>query len=139
MPFKYKTVEELTVEEFEKQKLRKIMEIVNGRQTEERMGGFYRRDDLLNRKTNPNGGEGSNIDVEIFEHSQQNKQIRRVGEDQDSKRQDSINTNESLIGGNENRQRDGAAGLTDDPNGRYSKNDTIFDLSRFVLYYNQNI
>jgi len=94
---------------------------------------------LLNRKTNPNGGEGSNIDVEIFEHSQKNKQIRRVDEDQDSKRQDSINTNESLIGGNENRQRDGAAGLTDDPNGRYSKNDTIFDLSRFVLYYNQNI
>jgi hypothetical protein len=36
-----------------------------------------------------------------------------VGEDQDSKRQDSINTDESLIGGNENRQRDGAAGLRD--------------------------
>ena len=111
MPFKYKFVEELTVEEFEK--LRKITEIVNGRQTEERMGGFYRRDDLLNRKTNQNGGERSNLDVEIFEHSQQNKQIRRVGEDQDSKRQDSINTDEGIVGGNENRQRDGAAGLRD--------------------------
>ncbi len=124
LPFMYKIVEKLSINEYKR--LSKTMEAVNGRQIEERLGEFYRRNDLLNRKTTQNGGEGSNFNVEIFEHSQQNKQIRRVGEDQDSKRQNKLDTDEDFVSGNENWQRNGSSGLESDPNARKSKDDTIY-------------
>lgn len=125
MPFKYKIVEELTDEEFEK--YRKRWEEQYGRDFEEKVASSNDEIDNLCGKTVANGEARSDFNDDDVKHSGKSQKVLGLGEDENSQRQGGVNTDESLIGGNENRQRDGAAGLTDDPNGRYSKDDTIFD------------
>ena len=125
MPFKYKIVEELTAGEFEK--YRKRWEEQYGRNFEEELSGDCNQNDDNYRKAVEYGEERSDINVDDVEHTGENKEIFGLGKSENGKQHNPLNPDESVISGNENRQRDGAAGLKDDPNGRYSKDDTIFD------------
>jgi hypothetical protein len=77
------------------------------------LSGDCNQNDDNYRKAVEYGEERSDINVDDVEHTGENKEIFGLGEDEVGRQQNTVNPDESVISGNENRQRDGAAGLTD--------------------------
>ena len=86
-----------------------------GRGYEEKVASSNDEIDNIRGETVANGEARSDFNDDDVKHSGKSHKVLGLGEDENSQRQGGVNTDESLIGGNENRQRDGAAGLTDDP------------------------
>lgn len=99
-----------------------------GRRFEEEMSREYYEADNNYREATKHGGKGSNIDVDVFEYSEKNQEVFGLGESKNSRRQNQLNTDESTLGGNENRQGNETTGLNDHIiEGKKSVDDTIKD------------
>ena len=73
---------------------------------EELSRGFSENDDNY-RQAIEHGEERSSIYDDDVEHSGENKKVFGLGESKNSRRQNQLNTDESTLGGNENRQGNG--------------------------------
>ena len=108
-------------------KYRKQWEEMYGRSFEETLEGLQNETNNLDRETTQNGERRSNIDDDVFEYTGKNQEVFGLDKSENKKQQNNINPDESAVSGDENRQGNGTARLTNDPNTRRSKDDTIYD------------
>ena len=81
----------------------------NGRTVNTGMAGNHSRVDNNYRKTVEYGGEGYGPDDAVSEYAKEDQEIFRLDEDEDGGRPDTGDDSAGVIGGDENRQGNGAA------------------------------
>ena len=113
--------------EKEYERFQKMWREQYGRGYEEKVASSNDEIDNLSGEAVANRGERSDFNDDVFKHAGESEEVLRLGEDENSQRQGTVNTGSSGSGSNKDISGDRAAGLTDDQNGRYSKDDTIFD------------
>jgi len=90
-----------------------MWEVQYGCGYEEKVASSNDEIDNLRGETVANGEARSDFNDDVLKQSGESEKILGLGEDENIQRQGGVNTDESLVSGNENRQRDGSAGLTD--------------------------
>lgn len=134
MPYGYQIVDLVEPENIEN--VREEMEERRERRTKERMARKLDGFDNRYRRTTQDGGERSNLDSNVLEYSTENNEVRELGKNEVQGRHNSINPDESAVSGDENRQGNGTARLTNDPNARKSKDDAIYDSAEIEDLFN---
>ncbi len=91
------------------------------------MASYHDEIDNLYREADKYGEKRSDFNDDVLKQSGESEKILGLGEDENRKQQGEFNSGRSGSSSNKDISRFGAARLTDDPNARKSKDDTIYD------------
>ncbi len=98
-----------------------------GRSFEEELEREQNKISNNNRKAASYGDERSDIDDDVPEYSRKDREVLGLDKNENSKQPNQLDSDESTVGGNENRQGNGASGLDFQDRDSISSEDELLD------------